>query len=157
MVPIDGKDIQSYEITFDAIKIRLAAFQLYSESQVWWDWVKTSRDLEEMIWAEFHELFMSKYFPATARHSKAREFLKLKQGMMIVMEYVAKFTEIARFTDNYVATDMAKVRKFKDGLKLSIWGKIVRFLLQDMDSMARTSRAIEREIDDAQSIRDAGA
>ena len=100
---------------------------------------------------------MSKYFPATARHSKAWEFLKLKQGMMTVMEYVAKFTEIARFTDIYVATDMAKVRKFKDGLKLSIRGKIVGFLLQDMDSMARTSRAIEREIDDARSIRDAGA
>ena len=27
------------EITFDATKIRLAAFQLEGESQVWWDWV----------------------------------------------------------------------------------------------------------------------
>ena len=42
-------------------------------------------------------------------------------------EYVAKFTELARFADNYVATDMAKVRKFEDGLKLSIRGKIVGF------------------------------
>ena len=47
-----------------------------------------------MTWAEFHELFMGKYFPATARHAKAQEFLKLKQGMMTVMEYVAKFTEL---------------------------------------------------------------
>ena len=129
MVPINGKDIISYEITSDAIKIKLAAFQLESESQVWWDWVKTSRDLEAMTWAEFHELFISKYFSASARHSKAREFLKLNQGMMTVMEYVAKFTEIACFIDNYVAIDMAKVRKFKDGLKLSIRGKIVGFVL----------------------------
>ena len=31
------------------------------------------------------------------------------------------------------------------------------FVLQDMDSMVRTTMATEREIDDARSIRDAGA
>ena len=77
-----------------------------------------------MTWAEFHEFFMSKYFPATARHAKAWEFLELKKETMTVMEYVAKFTELARFADNYVATYMAKVRKFKDGMMLSIRGKI---------------------------------
>ena len=46
-----------------------------------------------------------------------------------MLEYVAKFTELARFADDYVAIDMAKVRKFEDGLKLSIWGKIVGLLL----------------------------
>ena len=71
---------------------------------------------------------------------------------MTILEYVAKFTELARFGDDYVATDMAKVRKFEDGLKLSIRGKIVGFLLQDMDSMVKTAMAIEREIEDAQSI-----
>ena len=50
---------------------------------------------------------------------------------------------------------MAKVRKFENGLKLSIRGKIVE-LIQDMDSMVRTTMAIEREIEDARSIRDAG-
>ena len=52
---------------------------------------------------------------------------------MIVLKYVAKFTELAHFGDDYVATDMAKVRKFEDGLKFSIRGKIVGLLLQDMD------------------------
>ena len=46
-----------------------------------------------------------------------------------MLEYVAKFTELARFVDDYMATDMAKVRKFEDGLKLSIRGKIVGLLL----------------------------
>ena len=135
---------------------RLATFQLEGESQVWWDWVKTLRDLEAMTWAEFHEHFKSKYFSTTTRHAKAREFLELKQGTMTVMEYVAKFTELARFADDYVTTNTAKVRKFEDGLKLSIRGKIVGFLLQDMDSMVRTAMAIKREIDNAWSIRDAG-
>ena len=45
-----------------------------------------------------------------------------------MLEYVAKFTELAHFEDDYVATDMTKVRKFGDGMQLSIWGKIVGFL-----------------------------
>ena len=73
-----------------------------------------------------------------------------------MLEYVAKFTELAHFTDDYVATDMAKVRKFEDGLKLSIQGKIVGLLLQDIDFMVKIAMAIKREVDDARSIRDAG-
>ena len=72
---------------------------------------------------------MCKFFPASARHAKVREFLEFKQGTMTVLGYVAKFTELARFGDDYEASDMAKVKKFEDGLKLSIRGKIMGLLL----------------------------
>ena len=62
-----------------------------------------------------------------------------------MLTYIAKFIELALFRDDYVATNTAKVRKFKDGLKLSIRGKIVGFLLQDMDSMVRMDMTIKRE------------
>ena len=88
---------------------------------------------------------MGKYFPASARHAKAREFLELKQGTMTMLEYVTKFTESACFTNDYVATDMAKVRKFEDGLKLSIRGKIMGLLLEDLDLMVKTAMTIERK------------
>ena len=74
----------------------------------------------------------------------------------MVFEYIAKFTELASFEEDYMAADMAKVRKFEDVLKLSIRGKIVGFLIQDMDSVVTTAMAIEREIEDARSIWDAG-
>ena len=126
---------------------------------MWWDWVKTSRDLKAMTWAKFHRLFMNKCFSVTTRHAKAQKFLEPKQGMMRMIEYMARFTELACFGDDYVATNMAKVRGFENGLKLSIWGKIVGLRLQDMDSMVKTALAIEREreIEDAQGIRDASA
>ena len=57
-----GKIMETMEITSDATKIKLSAFQLQGKSQVWWDWVKASRDLEAMTWEEFHELFMGKFF-----------------------------------------------------------------------------------------------
>ena len=110
-----------------------------------------------MTWGEFQELFMEKFFPTFSRHAKARGFLELKQGNMTVLEYVAKFTVLARFEDDYMAVDMAKVRKFEDGLKLSILSKIIGFLLQDMGSMVKTVVVIKKEIDDARSTRDAGA
>ena len=65
---------------------------------------------------------MGKYFPDTTRHAKAQEFLELKQGTMTVMDYMARFTELARFADDYVAIDMAKVRRFENWLKLSTLG-----------------------------------
>ena len=51
---------------------------------------------------------MGKYFSASARHAKAREFLELKHGMMIVLEYMAKFAELAHFVDDYMAMTWPK-------------------------------------------------
>ena len=99
---------------------------------------------------------MSKFFPSSAMYVKACEFLDLQQGDMTVLEYLARFIELARFANDYVVTDLIKVRIFEDGLRLSIRGKIVGLLLQDMDSMVRTAMAIKGEIDDAKSIRDVG-
>ena len=97
------KVFEAMEITSDVTRIRLAAFHLEGEAQVWWKWARTSRDLEAMTWAEFQELFMGKYFPEIA---KAQEFLELKQGAMTVMDYVTRFTELAQFVDYYVATNL---------------------------------------------------
>ena len=119
------KVLEAMEITSEATRIRLAAFQLEGKAQVWWRWARTSRDLEAMTWAKFQEPFMGKYFPDISRHAKAQEFLELKQGVMTVMDYVARFTELARFADDYMAIDLAKVRRFENGLKLSIWARIV--------------------------------
>ena len=117
--------LKAMEITSDTTRIRLAAFQLEGEAQVWWRWARTSRGLEVMTWTEFQELIMGKYFPKTARYAKAQEFPELKQGATTVMDYVARFKELARFVDDYVATNLAKVKRFENGLKLSIQARIV--------------------------------
>ena len=74
-----------------------------------------------------------------------------------MMDYVARFTELAQFSNDYVAIDMAKVRIFENGLKLSIRARIVGLRLQDMDSMVGTALTIERVIEDDRSTRDVGA
>ena len=62
------------------------------------------------------------------------------------MDYVARFTELARFIDDYVATNLAKVKRFENGMKLSIRARIIGLRLQDMDSMVGTTLTIEREL-----------
>ena len=47
-------------------------------------------------------------------------------------------------------------RRFENGLKLSIRGRIVGLRLRDVDSMVGTAMTIEREIEDARNARDAG-
>ena len=61
-----------------------------------------------------------------------------------MMEYVAKFTELTRFSDDYEAIDMAKDGRFENGLELSILGKIIGLHLQGMDSMVGTALTIEK-------------
>ena len=40
--------LEAIEITSDATRIRLATFKLEGEYQVWWDWIKVSKDLEKV-------------------------------------------------------------------------------------------------------------
>ena len=40
--------LQVMEITSDTTRITLASFQLKGESQIWWEWVMTSKDFETM-------------------------------------------------------------------------------------------------------------
>ena len=42
------KVLEAMEIVSDTTRIKLAAFQLEGEAQVWWNWAKTSRDIEGM-------------------------------------------------------------------------------------------------------------
>ena len=54
--------LRAMEITSDATWITLASFHLDGESQIWWKWVTTSRDLETMTWDDFRRLFMGSIF-----------------------------------------------------------------------------------------------
>ena len=47
-------------------------------------------------------------------------------------------------------------RRFENGLKLSIRGRIVGFHLRDMDSMVGRTLTIKREIEDTLNTRDTG-
>ena len=47
------KVLEVMDITFDTTRIRLAVFQLESETQIWWKWARTSKDLRGVFVCEF--------------------------------------------------------------------------------------------------------
>ena len=53
---------------------------------------------------------MGKYFPETARHAKAQEFLELKQGATTVMDYVACNTH---FQTHFIQTISNMRKRFR--------------------------------------------
>ncbi|XP_058725777.1 uncharacterized protein LOC131597078 [Vicia villosa] len=66
--------------------------------------------------------FLRKYFPEDVRGKKEIEFLKLRQGNNSVVEYAAKFRELATFYQHYdgPTCEFSKCIKFENGLRLEI-------------------------------------
>ena len=94
------------------------------EADDWW--LETCRKLEaageNVTWAVFRRKFLRKYFPEDVRGKKEIEFLELKQGNMSVVEYAAKFTELAKFYPHYAEenAEFSKCIKFENGLRPKI-------------------------------------
>ena len=72
---------------------------LAEEADDWW--VSLLPILEQdgalVTWAVFRREFLDRYFLEDVRGKKDIEFLELKKGDMSVMEYAAKFVELAKF------------------------------------------------------------
>ncbi|XP_028063471.1 uncharacterized protein LOC114266747 [Camellia sinensis] len=103
-------------------KVLLATFTLEEEARRWWMLMCESN--KNIGWAQFLEIFYDKYFPQCVHDRKVKEFMGLKHDSMIVAEYEAKFTELARFAPYMVDTNYNKVRHFEEGLRDDILEKV---------------------------------
>ncbi|XP_058766601.1 uncharacterized protein LOC131640205 [Vicia villosa] len=59
---------------------------------------------KEISWIVFRKEFIRKYFPEDVRGKKEIKFLELRQGNKSVVEYAAKFCELANFYQHYDET-----------------------------------------------------
>ncbi|XP_074356149.1 uncharacterized protein LOC141695837 [Apium graveolens] len=73
------------------------------------------------------------------------EFLELKQGEKIVVEYEAKFTELARLVPVYVSTQAQKVKRFHQGLKPETRSGVVVLQLKTYPSVVQAALLIESD------------
>src|SRR3954465_7923518 len=101
-------------------KVRYGTHMLAVEADDWW--LETRRILEgsgeEISWIVFRMEFLRKYFPEDVRGKKEIEFLELSQGNKSVVEYAAKFGELAKFYQYYDGPngEFSKCIKFENGL-----------------------------------------
>ena len=92
---------------------------LGDEADHWWRTMqRTLPDPEgqgtpNITWAQFKELFNTKYFPLCKKLEKGREFMDLKQaGNMTVAQYEDHFTRLIKYMPIYNLNEEAKPRNF---------------------------------------------
>ena len=65
-------------------RVSLASFMLRDEADSLWVMVMSTHDAPHMVWTQFEELLLAKYFPEAMRRQKRSEFVHLQQGGMTV-------------------------------------------------------------------------
>ena len=80
LVPMGATDIE---------KAELASYQLKDVAQTWCKMWQDSRVLGgvPVTWELFKTTFLESFFPREMKEAKVEEFINLRQGSMIVMEY----------------------------------------------------------------------
>ena len=71
---------------------------LKGEAEYWWRSTKKTLPLEEdeiLTWTIFLDAFHKKYFPESVRDEKEVQFMEVIQGNKTMLQYEAKFTELA--------------------------------------------------------------
>ncbi|KAL9404413.1 hypothetical protein Peur_001385 [Populus x canadensis] len=68
------------------------------------------------MWRDFMEEFEERYYSWQHRKEKEHEFLDLRQGDMIVLEYERRFQDLFIFTSVYLPMKRHPVERFRDGL-----------------------------------------
>nr|prf retrotransposon del1-46 [Lilium henryi] len=129
----------------DEQKVILASFQLQGEAEFWWDAKVRSRedDTTQIKWDEFVEVFTEKFFPDTVRDDLER-FMTLVQGSLTVAQYEAKFEELSRYAPYQVDINIRKVKRFEQGLKLSITKQLSSHLIKDYREVITRALSVEK-------------
>jgi hypothetical protein len=98
-------------------RVLLASHQLVGPVADWWDaYVEAPEELDTINWNEFKMAFCSYHVPQGIIKLKKKEFQDLKQGSMMVSEYVTHFMQLSHYAPNDVDTDEKKQECFLNGL-----------------------------------------
>lgn len=100
--------------------VRLATNFLRGTAEDWWE--KTmdlefgERELIEIKWAEFVEVFNKQYFPEGVRLALELEFGRLQQGDRSVDDYAAEFYRLEEFGSKW-NSEASRANRFVEGLR----------------------------------------
>jgi hypothetical protein len=100
----------------DREKILFAVHQLFGTTANWWEtYCSTHANVDSITWNEFNARFRNHYVPCGTMKLK-KEFTDLKQGSMIVNEYLNSIIQLARYAPDDINTDEKKQDMFLNGL-----------------------------------------
>jgi hypothetical protein len=101
----------------DHEKVLFAVHQLFGMIANWWEtYCNTHSDVDSITWNEFNAHFRNHYVPRDTMKLKKNEFTNLKQGGMMVNEYLNSFIQFSRYATEDINTDEKKQDMFLEGL-----------------------------------------
>jgi hypothetical protein len=93
----------------DREKVLFATHQLYDTTSNWWEmFCNTHVNADAITWSEFKARFCTHDLPLGTMKLKRKDFADLKQGGMIVNEYLNSFIQLSRYAPNDINTDEKK-------------------------------------------------
>ena len=142
----------------DHQKVASATYILEADEE--FCWTDARRLLEGsqtiIIWEMFKDAFYYKYFPAFVRNAKEVEFMRLQQGNMSVLEYIAKFEELFMFSTIYQRNldKNWKCIKFEGGWREDILASVGPLEIREFAALVSKSQLVEeynKKLTDAKS------
>ena len=137
-------------------KTRLAAYMLQERAEVWWSSALRTKfqDQEDQIpWTVFEGLFLSKFIPHHMRDRLEEEFLAFTQGSRTVMEYEARFSELACYAPHIQADECRLSKKFIKGLRPALRSKIIALDHETMQGALKAACLQEEDMDQSKDDR----
>jgi hypothetical protein len=98
-------------------KVLFASHQLEGSTADSWDaYVEAHEEPKSINWQEFKNSFRSHHVLLRVMKLKKKEFKFLKQGSIIVSEYVTHFTQLSHYAPDNMDTNKKKKDWFLNGL-----------------------------------------
>jgi hypothetical protein len=106
----------------------------------------THADVDSITWNEFKARFHNYYVPRGTMKLKKKESTDLKQGDMMVNEYLNSFIQLSRYTTEDINTNEKKKDMFLEGLNDDIQFQLLNTDYADFQHMVDKAIIIESKL-----------
>ena len=100
---------------------------------------------EAVTWQEFLEKFHEYHIPKGIMEIKVQEFCSLRQGPLIVNQYIRRFMKLARYAPEDVNSDKKKQKCFRRGLNESLREQMITHIYPDFNTLMNHTILLEEE------------
>jgi hypothetical protein len=128
-------------------KVLFAAHQLYGTIANWWEtYCNAHVNVDTITWNEFKARFHTHYVPHGIMKLKRKEFADLRQGGMLVNEYLNSFIQLSRYAPDDINTYEKKQDVFLNRLNDDIQFQLLNTDYADFQHIVDKAIVIENKI-----------
>lgn len=133
----------------DEEKIRCAVFKLEGPADQWWQGLQESweRDHTPQTWDNFTRKFEDYFVTMVTRDKIEVDFLRLEQGSMTVVQYSARFMELAWHCTHLVPHELRRVYPFVKGLRPELRKQLSTYAFADYQTTLDRAFQIENDLE----------